>query len=102
MPCQSLAFMILGITFVVESIHTATHKSMAGGTCHMMLLRSSVCVPWAHDLLALADMVGLGTEVGSSRARVGEVTSEGWLQERAEDELSTAVAGCVSIYQPGR
>jgi hypothetical protein len=41
-------------------------------------------------LLRLASRVNLGAEIGSSRARLGEVAGEDRLDEGAEDDLSAA------------
>jgi hypothetical protein len=41
-------------------------------------------------LLRLASRVNLGAEIGSSRARLGEVAGEDRLEEGAEDDLSAA------------
>lgn len=44
-------------------------------------------------LLALADRVGLGAQVGGGGAGLREVAAKGGLDERSEDELSTAEGG---------
>lgn len=38
----------------------------------------------------LQGLVGLGAEVGRGGAGIGVVAGEDWLEERAEDDLSTA------------
>ena len=43
--------------------------------------------------MGLASRVGLSAEVGGSRAGLGEVAGEDWLEEGVEDELGTT-AGC--------
>jgi hypothetical protein len=40
--------------------------------------------------MGLASSVGVGAEVGSRGARLGEVAREDGLEERAEDNLGTA------------
>lgn len=45
----------------------------------------------APNLFVFARSIGLGTEIGSGRAGLGEVPSEHGLQERSEDELGTAM-----------
>lgn len=47
----------------------------------------------APNLFVFARSIGLGTEIGSGRAGLGEVPSEHGLQERSEDELGTAEGG---------
>jgi hypothetical protein len=44
-------------------------------------------------LLRLASRVNLGAEIGSSRARLGEVAGEDRLEEGAEDDLSAGSLG---------
>lgn len=45
----------------------------------------------APNLFVFAQSIGLGTEIGSGRAGLGEVTSKHGLQEGSEDELGTAM-----------
>jgi len=74
---------------ISSSVCATPQKSMIGVTCLVMLLWSTYCFYLSY-LLALAERIGLRTETGSSRARLGEVSPESWLQEGSEDELSTA------------
>ncbi len=63
-------------------------------------MRAFICLAFAggdvvilvrpHNLLVFAQRVGLGTEIGSGRAGLGEVPSKHWLHEGSEDELGTA------------
>lgn len=57
----------------------------------MIRVQSSSSTPEESCLLALAERVGLGAQVGSGRAGLREVAAKGGLDERAEDKLGTAV-----------
>lgn len=67
------------------------HACMACLVVIMIRVQSSSSASEESCLIALAERVGLGAQVGSGRAGLREVAAKGGLDERAEDELGTAV-----------
>jgi hypothetical protein len=61
--------------------------------CVCISAGSSSASPLGHNLLALAERVGLGAEVSGGRSGLGEVTAEHGLEERSEDEVGAAEHG---------
>lgn len=59
--------------------------------CVCISAGSSSASPLGHNLLALAERVGLGAEVSGGRSGLGEVTAEHGLEERSEDEVGAAI-----------